>query len=808
MTILRSGDTLGMNDGRAAWRVEAGAAAVFAVESEGGGRRYLFDAGPGDLLRGMTPPAEARHGLVAVAIEPAVLAQVDTEELPPAASLGWDDKLASVTSRVGGGFFEALAQLDDLSQAEERSRREEQGLLNRLLPTAQTVAAAQGIQLRAPACGGDSAQEPLQAIAEASGVRVRAVNLAGAWWEQDNGPILAYRVCGMEPVALLPSGRGYDLVEPGSEFRQPVNASMVATLHAQAHVFYRSFNGGRGAWDLIRFGLHGFGKDLRNMLLCGIAMVLFAVVMPQAVALLFAHAIPDADRSLLLQLAIAMAASAFGAMLFDLTRAVSALRMQTAMSAALQAATWDWLLKLSPSFFRRFSAGDLRARVEGVRSIGALIRPETQRAILVGLSAFLYLALMFWHSPALAALAAACALLVMICAAVCCAALSRMQDSLLEAEGALLGQMVQLINAIPKFRVANAEERAFAWWGNAYGRKQKLGDRIQAMQDRLRLVTGVAPVLATAISFGVAVRGSGIELGAFLAFSLAFGGFMQAITELSDTASGMVSIATHWRRAKTILDTAPEADAAKANPGRLTGRLALDRVTFRYRENGRATLEDVSLHAAPGECIALVGPSGSGKSTILNLLLGFESVASGRVLIDGRDLCGLDPTAVRRQIGVVRQDSRLSAQSIFENIVCGSRFTMEEAWEAARAAGMAEDIEQMPMGMHTIVSEGGANLSGGQRQRLLIARALVMKPRVLLFDEATSALDNRTQQIVTESMKLMKATRLIVAHRLSTIRHADRIYVIEAGRVVQQGTFNELAEQPGLFRRLMTRQMM
>jgi ABC-type bacteriocin/lantibiotic exporter with double-glycine peptidase domain len=299
-----------------------------------------------------------------------------------------------------------------------------------------------------------------------------------------------------------------------------------------------------------------------------------------------------------------------------------------------------------------------------------------------------------------------------------------------------------------------------------------------------------------------------MELGAFLAFNLALGGFMQAITELSDAAGGLVSIATHWRRARTILDTPPEVDAAKANPGRLTGRLALDRVTFSYRENGRPTLEDVSIHAAPGECIALVGPSGSGKSTILNLLLGFEAPASGRVLLDGRDLCGLEPTAVRRQIGVVRQDSRLSSQSIFENIVCGSRFTMEEAWEAARAAGMAEDIEQMPMGMHTIVSEGGANLSGGQRQRLLIARALVMKPRILLFDEATSALDNRTQQIVTESVKRMKTTRVIVAHRLSTIRHADRIYVIEAGRVVQQGTFDELADHPGLFQRLMKRQMM
>jgi ABC-type bacteriocin/lantibiotic exporter with double-glycine peptidase domain len=367
--------------------------------------------------------------------------------------------------------------------------------------------------------------------------------------------------------------------------------------------------------------------------------------------------------------------------------------------------------------------------------------------------------------------------------------------------------MVQLINAVPKLRVAGAEPRAFACWGRSYSRKQRLVERIQAIQDCLRMVNSVAPAFATAISFGLALSGKGIELGTILAFNLALGGFMQAIAELSDATGGLVSIATYWRRTRTILDAAPEVDSTKANPGRLTGRLAMDRVTFRYRQDGRLTLEDVSLHAEPGECIALVGPSGSGKSTILNLLIGFETPTSGAIRLDGHELRGLDPGAVRRQIGVVRQDSRLTSQSIFENIVCGSRFTLEEAWEAARAAGLAQDIEQMPMGMHTIVSEGGSNLSGGQRQRLLIARALVMKPRILLFDEATSALDNRTQQIVTESVRRLNATRVIVAHRLSTIRHADRIYVIEAGRVVQHGTFDELSRPPGVFERLMRRQM-
>jgi ABC-type bacteriocin/lantibiotic exporter with double-glycine peptidase domain len=242
------------------------------------------------------------------------------------------------------------------------------------------------------------------------------------------------------------------------------------------------------------------------------------------------------------------------------------------------------------------------------------------------------------------------------------------------------------------------------------------------------------------------------------------------------------------------------------NPGKLRGRITVENATFRYRQDGPLVLDNVSIRANPGECIAVTGPSGSGKSTIINLLLHFEKPHSGAVYFDGRDLGSLDITAVRRQIGVVTQDGRVLNGSILENICGGSGQNIHAAWDAARAAGLAEDIEQMPMGMHTRVSDGGGNLSGGQRQRLLIARALVAKPSILIFDEATSALDNRTQAIVSESLRRLKATRILVAHRLSTLRNADRIYVVEKGRVIQEGPYDQLVREPGLFARLVTRQ--
>jgi len=261
-------------------------------------------------------------------------------------------------------------------------------------------------------------------------------------------------------------------------------------------------------------------------------------------------------------------------------------------------------------------------------------------------------------------------------------------------------------------------------------------------------------------------------------------------------------------RIKPILEAEPEVSKLKSDPGAFVGSITLSHVDFRYTASGPKILDDLSIHVSPGEFVALAGPSGGGKSTILRLLLGFEIPDSGTILFDGQDLAGLDVMAVRRQLGVVLQSGFVAAGSIFENIAGSALVTVDEAWEAAADAGFADDIKNMPMGMYTIVSEGGTNLSGGQRQRLLIARALVTRPRILLLDEATSALDNRTQAIVTESLRRRRVTRIVIAHRVSTIKDADQIYVLDEGRIVDRGTFDELADRKGLFASMIARQML
>lgn len=298
-----------------------------------------------------------------------------------------------------------------------------------------------------------------------------------------------------------------------------------------------------------------------------------------------------------------------------------------------------------------------------------------------------------------------------------------------------------------------------------------------------------------------------LTMGMFVAFSAAFGMFVSGMTSACNTLVDVMDSVAKSKLIRPIFEAEPEVGADQVDPGRLSGSLRLKDITFRYRPDGPLILQDATVHAEPGEFIALVGPSGSGKSTIIRLLLGFEKPEFGTISYDGQDLADLDVTAVRRQIGVVLQSQRINATSILSFVTGGMPLSLDEVWEVLREVGLSDDVREMPMGLHTVISEGGGNLSGGQRQRLVIARALAQDPKILIFDEATSALDNRTQAIVSDSIRHRRVTRLAIAHRLSTIRTADRIYVLDRGHIVQSGTFDELANTEGLFQRMMARQM-
>ncbi|KAB8334735.1 NHLP bacteriocin export ABC transporter permease/ATPase subunit [Scytonema tolypothrichoides VB-61278] len=711
----------------------------------------------------------------------------------------------------------ALSKLASVLQPQQETASFQQG--TPLLVAAGAVGRAMGITINPPAQSEDISRvkDPVEAIARSSQIRTRRVVLEYGWWLREYGPLLAYTQEEKRPIALLPTGKRYIFFDPVAQTRTFVNQTVAATLAPQAYQFYRPLPKViNNALVLFQFGIKGYEKDIILILVTGIIGSLLGMVVPQATALLVDNAIPDSDQSLLSQIGLALFVIAFGRSAFSLSQGIISLRVENAADSTLQPAIWDRLLRLSPAFFRSYSSGDLLNRTLSVNQIRRLLSGATQRTLLSGLFALLNVVLMFVYSWQLALVGVGVALLTAAITAVSGLLLVRFSRRLQKLDGEISGLTVQLINGVAKLRVAQAEERAFAAWANQYSQRTRLTATSQQIKDSVSVLNEILSLLTSALLFGLAVvflqkaqaSGSGgFTTGTFLAFNSALGIFIGGVSNLSNTLITILAIVPLWERAKPILQQELEYDSNKVDPGRLMGRVTLDHVTFRYREDGPPILDDVSLYAEPGEFVAIVGPSGSGKSTILRLLLGFETPLSGKVYYDNFDLAQLDLVAVRRQLGVVLQNGRIGSGSIFENISASALISHDEAWEAARMAGFAADIELFPMGMHTVISEGGTNLSGGQRQRLLIARALVNKPKIILMDEATSSLDNRTQAIVTESLDQLNATRIVIAHRLSTIRNADRIYVMEAGRVVQVGTFEELAEQEGLFSQLVARQM-
>lgn len=662
-------------------------------------------------------------------------------------------------------------------------------------------------------------EQTLRAIERSSHIRSRRVTLEGEWWKKDCGAILAFALQDGRPQALLPQAGGrYLQLDPSSGAQIFVDAPAARALQPFGYVFYRPFPEKiHRAIDLVRFSTRAMGHEVKVLLATFLAGALLGMFVPIATGVLFDTAIPDASRSLLFQMGLGLIVAALGKSLFDLLEAVVTTRISTAMNSVTQAAVWDRLLKLHPSFLRQYSTGDLVTRAMAISTIFRRLGVTGMRAIFGSLVSLINLALMFYYSWRLAVIGLAAGALILMMTQVSGVAMLRHLRPLQQLEGRLFGITVQLINGISKLRVSGTERFAFVYWGKRYSEQQKLNLTVQRLKDHVGALNQTIPTLATAMIFLVAgttlLSSAGdsrltLTPGDFLAFSAAFGVFISSVSFLSNTAVDMLHDLNLWRRSEPILAAQPEMDAGKSPPGSLEGAISISHVTFRYQNSGRLTLDDVTVEAKPGEFVAIVGPSGSGKSTLLRLLLGFETPASGTVRFDGQDLNGLDPLGVRRQLGVVLQSSNLMAGSIFENIAAGAAITLDQAWDAARRASIAPDIESFPMGMHTFISEGANNISMGQRQRLLIARALVFKPRILLFDEATSALDNRAQAVVSRSLDSLKVTRIVVAHRLSTIRNADRIYVMQAGRVVETGSFAELAAGNGLFSRMMARQVL
>lgn len=654
-------------------------------------------------------------------------------------------------------------------------------------------------------------------ICRRSRVRFRIVMLRDRWWKTDSGPLFAVRNETKEAVALLPTrGGGYELFDPRTGDRTAVNGSIAETLQEKAAMFYRPIAEPiRGAFQLFKFGLSPLKFEFIMVMLFGMAGSLLGLLIPQQTLQLLDLAIPDSNEFLLWQAAIVLTSVAIGQTIFLLCQSWLTVRLQVHTTASLQGAIFDWILRLPATFFRKYSNGDLLNRLMLVSQISNEIGASALRSLVVGTLSLVNLGLLFYYSAQLAVIALAIGLISCSLTAYVSTNIRKIALKIEVLSGTLFGFVYQTIMGITKIRSCGAEKRVFHQWTVRFTDQLRLFHRQQEYEDIVVLFNLIVPTLTSLLIFGLASmlmfgnNGSQtplLSIGTFVAFNTALGQFLAGATSATETFVRIIDNINKAKLLEPILETDPETNPGSADPGHLKGKIELESVSFRYREDGPLILDNLSLEVNPGEFVALVGTSGCGKSTIFRLLLGFESPQTGNVLFDGQNLSGLDVTSVRRQIGVVLQETRVTAGSIYE-LVCGnSQAPLEEVWQALRDAAMAEEVEELPMGIHTIVSEGGSNFSGGQRQRLLIAQALIQKPSMLLFDEATSALDNRAQQLVTDSLNRRRVSRVTVAHRLSTIEAADRIYVLDAGQVIQCGNFEELVAVPGLFRKLVERQ--
>jgi NHLM bacteriocin system ABC transporter ATP-binding protein len=687
-----------------------------------------------------------------------------------------------------------------------------------VLRAMQLVGRALGVAIKSPPDASEdlSFEERVVFLASASGVRTRGVALRDDWYRRDHGPLLGQLAESKAPVALLPtSPSSYECLDPARGTRTPVDAKVASTLTSFAHTFYRPLPEGRlSAWDLIRFGARGLRLDLRLLSLTAVVVGLFGTVTPYLTGRIIDSAIPQADYAALYGFGLALAASAIATALFKLVQGIASVRAQARMEYAIQSGLWDRLLTLPPNFFRRYSAGDLADRVAGVDAIQTLVSGAGIGAVLGSISGLFFVVQMFAYNLRLGLLAVVLTAIYVAFNFVANYLQLRYQRVEIQLRGRIAGLVLNLITGVSKLRVSGAEHHAFRVWAQQFAAQRRLSFKAGLIKSVALTFGAVFPLLSSIAIFLVMLgqQQSGDErlpltTGEFIAFNAAFGLFLAAMQALGDASLNLLRVVPIYERFEPILVTPPEVDRGKLAPGRLKGEIELSHVSFRYGEDGPWILRNMSLKIRPGEFVAFVGPSGCGKSTLLRLLLGFERPTSGTVYYDGQDLGALDLRLVRQQMGVVLQVSRVMPSEIYRNIVGTSRRTIDDAWRAAEMAGLADDIRNMPMGMHTYVSEGGGTLSGGQRQRLLIARAVVNRPKLLFLDEATSALDNRTQAIVAESFERLEATRVVIAHRLSTIANADRICYLDAGEIAETGTYQELMARDGLFARLARRQM-
>lgn len=653
-------------------------------------------------------------------------------------------------------------------------------------------------------------EELLTGILRPRGIMMRRIRLTGTWWRECVGPLLGYTKDG-HLAALTPTstGLGYKYKDQEGFIRTLGRQEMEDHLKPTAIIFTKPLplralkikDLVNFAWSLVS------GPNALLLTAAALVVVLLGMFTPMANKLIFDTVIPTGDAIDLLPITGLLVGATVGTMLFTLTRNLYITRVQHIVDLHTHNAIMARTFLLSPTFFSKHASGELTAKISNLSTLCNMINETIIGAGLSAVLSLVYFMQLWVYGRSLLLTA----FIILSCLTVVLwlnyKRTVHIQCTYTQKAAQLSGLEYNMLAGIQKIKLTGSENRAFTRWLDYYTDQARPLYNPAFIGRLYKALTALLGIGGTAIIFWSTLSND-VSPSDYIAFSSAFGMMTAAMAQMNQIMPSVARIKPLLESVRPILEAVPEMEQKAPQVEDLLGSIEVSGLSFRYQEDSPLVLDDLSLKIESGEYVGIVGKSGSGKTTLMRLLLGFEQPLNGGIYYDNYDLSKVDKTSLRRKIGCCLQSGSLFTGDLFQNITITAPWaTHKDVWDALRMACLDEDVRRMPMGLHTIVSEGGGEFSGGQKQRILIARALISKPQIIFFDEATSALDNISQKQVSENLDTLHCTRVVIAQRLSTIRHCDRIIVLNKGKIAEQGTYEELMEKKGLFYEMSLRQL-
>ena len=654
----------------------------------------------------------------------------------------------------------------------------------------------------------ETTEDQLDYALKPHGLMYRSIKLSEDWYRASFGPILTFDRDSGLPVALLPRKYGGYCWHNADGKKITVGKTTAERFSREAICFYRPLPLKKiGIPELLSYMKSCLNwADFTVLIVLTLLVTAVGILIPHITKMLSGFVLESGNGRILWTTALFMLCVLVSSQLLTASRELSMARIQMKVAVPMEAAMMARLMSLPTPFFRQYSAGELASRSGAVGKLCTLLLGGVFSTGVTAMISLLYINQIFSYAPALGLPVLAVNLVLVAVTVLTGFMKTKEAREYMKGAAEESGISYAIISGIQKIKLSGAEKRAFAKWAKIYSSGTEIEYNPPLFLKINSAVTLAVSLIGAAVLYYLAAT-NGISPSAYLAFTAAYGMVTGVFTAFSGIAASAAQIKPILEMAEPILQAEPETAEGKEIVTKISGSIELSNVSFRYYDTQPYVINGLNLKVKAGEYVAVVGKTGCGKSTLLRLLLGFETPEKGAIYYDHKDLRSLDLASLRRKMGVVTQEGSLFYGDIFSNItVSAPQLTMDEAWEAAEKAGIADDIRAMPMGMQTFISEGQGGISGGQKQRIMIARAIATKPKILLFDEATSALDNKTQKQVADALAGLDCTRIVIAHRLSTVKDCDRILVMEDGKIIEEGDYNTLLAKGGLFAGLVARQ--